>query len=115
MWLQGRTIPPVVQAVHENGLTYLGENALLDLYEQVRRVEDEHLEGRLIEAGCALGGSAIVIAAAKAKERHLYVYDVFDMIPPPTDQDGEDVHERYRIIARVESQGIRGATYYGYR
>lgn len=115
LWLQGRTIPPVVQSVHENGLTYLGETALLDLYEQVRRVEDEDLDGRLIEAGCALGGSAIVLAAAKAKDRHLYVYDVFDMIPPPTDQDGEDVHERYRIIARGESQGINGETYYGYR
>lgn len=115
MWLQGRRIPPVVQAVHENGLTYLGEKALLDLHDQVRRVEDEQLEGRLIEAGCALGGSAIVIAAAKARERPLYVYDVFDMIPPPTEQDGQDVHDRYRIITQGESRGINGATYYGYR
>ena len=112
--LRGNEMPSIVLEVRDEGLTYLGEKALLDLYDQVRRVEIENLNGRLIEAGCALGGSAIVMGAAKQKERSLDVYDVFDMIPPPSDVDGEDVHERFKEIARGESAGINGAIYYGY-
>ena len=43
------------------------------------------------------------------------VYDVFGMIPPPGEQDGEDVHERYEKIAGGEAKGVGGETYYGYR
>lgn len=95
-------------------MTYLGENALFDLHDQVRRIEERHIGGLLVEAGCALGGSAIVLADAKEKERVLAVYDVFGMIPAPSDRDEEDVHERYEQIVRGESKGIGGDTYYGY-
>lgn len=107
-------MPEIVGRVGQHGLTYLGENALFDLYDQVRRIEEQHIGGRLIEAGCALGGSAIVLAAAKERERPLDVYDVFGMIPAPSEQDDEDVHDRYRQIVSGESKGIRGGTYYGY-
>jgi hypothetical protein len=43
------------------------------------------------------------------------VYDVFAMIPPPTERDGPDVHARYRKIARGKAKGPGGETYYGYR
>ena len=65
------------------------------------------LPGLVIEAGTARGGSAIVMAAAKAPERPMKVYDVFGMIPPPTERDGADVHERYEKIAGGERQGRR--------
>ena len=55
------TIPRLIREVRKQGITYLGEDALLDLRRQVRRVEEENVEGVLIEAGCALGGSAVVI------------------------------------------------------
>ena len=71
--------------------------------------------GLIIEAGTARGGSAIVMAAAKAPERPMKVYDVFGMIPPPTEDDGPDVHERYRKITAGEARGRGGDTYYGYR
>ena len=54
--------------------------------------------GLIIEAARA-GGSAIVMAAAKSGARPMKVYDVFGMIPPPGERDGEDVHERYEKIA----------------
>ena len=73
------------------------------------------MPGLLIEAGTARGGSAIVMAAAKARERPMKVYDVFGMIPPPTEQDGADVHERYEKIAGGQAKGVGGETYYGYR
>jgi asparagine synthase (glutamine-hydrolysing) len=71
--------------------------------------------GLLVEAGTARGGSAIVLAAAKAPARALKVYDVFGMIPPPTERDGADVHTRYETIAAGEAKGVGGDTYYGYR
>ena len=43
------------------------------------------------------------------------VYDVFGTIPPPTERDGADVHQRYEKIATGEARGPGGETYYGYR
>ena len=73
----------------------------------------EH-DGIFIEAGCALGGSSIVIAAARSPSKKLYIYDVFGMIPPPSNADGADVHERYSVIKSGNSPGIAGNKYYGY-
>jgi O-methyltransferase len=107
-------LPPIVHSVRASSVTYLAENALADLYDAVRTLENRGIGGILIEAGCALGGSAIVIASAKAPARPLCVYDVFGMIPSPSAQDGPDVHERYRVIQSGHSTGIGGNTYYGY-
>jgi asparagine synthase (glutamine-hydrolysing) len=112
--LSGRTEPEVVRAVRDDALTYLSRDALTDLHDRVCEAEERSVEGVLIEAGCALGGSAIVMAAAKAPDRPLFVYDVFGMIPPPSERDGADVHERYEVIRSGQSTGIKGATYYGY-
>lgn len=110
----GPRVPAIVRAVRENSLTYLSEAALVDLYDQVVRLEARGTEGILIEAGCALGGSAIVLAAAKSRARPLYVYDVFGMIPQPSSRDGRDVHARYAMIAAGGATGIGGHPYYGY-
>jgi len=96
-------------------LTYLKPNNLRELAAIVLDVEADGLPGLLIEAGAARGGSAIVIAAAKAPERPMKVYDVFGMIPPPTERDGADVHARYEQIAGGRAKGVGGETYYGYR
>jgi len=112
--LMTESAPPIVRAVRAEGLTYLEESALKDIYYRVEKLELENNPGILIEAGCALGGSAIVMAAAKKKARSFYVYDVFGMIPPPSDADGADVHNRYETIVSGQSKGIKGAKYYGY-
>jgi hypothetical protein len=56
-----------------------------------------------------------VLAAAKAPERPMKVYDVFGMIPAPGEHDGADVHERYAKIAAGDARGVGGEKYYGYR
>jgi asparagine synthase (glutamine-hydrolysing) len=76
--------------------------------------ERKHLEGAVIEAGCALGGSAIILAAAKSKDRMLLVYDVFDVHPPPSNKNGSVAHEVCELIAAGKAQGIGGDLYYGY-
>jgi hypothetical protein len=104
----------ITQARAEH-LTFLKESNLRALAAVVLDIESARLPGLLIEAGTARGGSAIVMAAAKSPARPMKVYDVFGMIPPPTEQDGPDVHARYEKIAAGEAMGVGGDTYYGYR
>ncbi len=68
----------------------------------------------IIETGCARGGSAILMCAMKAPERPLRVYDVFDMIPPPGDNDGGDMKKRYEEITSGAAVGLDGGKYYLY-
>ena len=104
----------IAQARAEH-LTFLKPANLRELASIVRQVEEDGLPGLVIEAGAARGGSAIVLAAAKAPERPMKVYDVFGMIPAPGEHDGADVHERYEKIAAGDARGVGGDTYYGYR
>ena len=108
-------VEEVIAQVREERLTYLKPPHLRALAADVLDVERAGLEGLIVEAGTALGGSAIVMAAAKAPERPMKVYDVFGMIPAPGDRDGDDVHERYATIAAGDARGVGGETYYGYR
>jgi len=107
-------LPPVIAAVREARLSSLSKGALEDLYTRVRQIEKNRVPGVIIEAGCALGGSAIVMAATKSKDRRLLVYDVFGLIPAPSEKDGDDVHDRYTEIVKGSATGINGDTYYGY-
>lgn len=104
----------IARVIHER-LSYLEVDALVDLAEVALEIEKESLPGGLVEAGCALGGSALVIAAAKERSRPFSIFDVFDTIPPPSEKDGHDVQARYELIVRGESKGIGGDTYYGYQ
>jgi hypothetical protein len=114
-----QALPPDLEAtvarVRAEHLTYLEPDRLRDLARVVLDLEERRLPGLLVEAGTARGGSAIVIAAAKAPDRPMKVYDVFGMIPPPSEQDGPDVHRRYEVIAGGRARGVGGETYYGYR
>ena len=115
----GYDLPPVVEQTivraREEHLTYLKPEHLRSLAAEVLALERRGLPGLIVEAGTARGGSAIVMAAAKAPERPMKVYDVFGMIPPPSEHDGDDVHERYAKIAAGQATGVGGDTYYGYR
>jgi hypothetical protein len=112
-------LPPAVsqtiERVGREHLSYLSGANLAMLARLVVSLERDGLPGVLVEAGTARGGSAIVMASAKAPERAMKVYDVFGMIPPPSDKDGEDVHRRYQRIREGESKGVGGELYYGYR
>lgn len=103
----------IISAVRAAGLTYCGPPKLETLATAVAMVNGARVPGRFIEAGVALGGSAIVLAKLKG-ERRLDLYDVFGMIPPPSDRDGEDAHKRYAEIAAGRSPGLAGNKYYGY-
>jgi len=103
-----------IAEIRSRKLTYLSDAKLASLLRTCRAIEGSNLPGIFIEAGCALGGSAVLIATAKKAERPFFVYDVFGMIPPPTSEDTPDVHDRYRTIVEGKSTGIGGDRYYGY-
>lgn len=104
----------LIRQVMRNGWSYLNPRALNELYNTIAAIEKANQPGIFIEAGCALGGSAIVIAQAKKSDRPFFIYDAFGMIPPPSARDQSDAHRRYAEIASGQSQGIKGKKYYGY-
>lgn len=104
-----------IESVREDGLTYLSRQKLEKLAGSLLWVEARRIPGQVIEAGCALGGSTIILAHAKSPERPLLVHDVFGTIPPPSERDGSEVHERYATIAAGKARGLRGGAYYGYQ
>lgn len=113
-WVARRDSEKVIRRVLRESLTYLNRGALRDLADAARGLDRADIPGSVIECGCALGGSALVLATAKSKARPFYVYDVFGMIPPPSDRDGEDVIRRYATIKSGKSAGIAGNRYCGY-
>lgn len=104
----------LISRIRSKNLTYLSDSKLTSLTNTCREIEESNLSGIFLEAGCALGGSTILIASLKRSERPLFTYDVFGMIPPPTSEDTQDVHERYQLIVEGKSKGIGGDKYYGY-
>ena len=109
-----RHLTELMSQLRERRLTYLSDARLQSLSQLCLTNERQNIPGIIIEAGCALGGSSILLCASKALKRKLVVYDVFEMIPPPGEWDGPDVHARYVVITSGQSKGIGGDRYYGY-
>jgi len=110
---EDKNLAKLATSIDSSGLSYLGKEALYDLGVTMKHLNDETVPGDVIECGCALGGSAIILASTKGR-RHLSLFDVFGLIPPPSDRDDSKVHQRYEIIASGRSEGLRGEPYYGY-
>lgn len=104
----------IIDKVVNLKLTYLSKKALNQLSSCVIAIEKNKIPGIIIETGCALGGSAILIAIQKGKQRNFKVYDSFGMMPEPSVFDEEDVHNRFAVIKGGESKGIGDDLYYGY-
>jgi O-methyltransferase len=98
-----------VRAEH---LSYTTDRQLHQLLEVVHRTAPS---GALIlETGCARGGSSILMCAAKSPQRPMRVYDLFEMLPPPSDRDGDDMKARYAEITAGKAVGLDGGNYYLY-
>jgi hypothetical protein len=102
-----------MEKIIKKKLTFLKIDALTNLKNNI--LETNNIEGNIIETGCALGGSAICIALFKNKDKKFNIYDVFDIIPEPTDKDDYNTHKRYNIIKDGNAKGIGDDVYYGYK
>jgi O-methyltransferase len=107
-------LSPVAREVLRQRLTYLSPRKLHTLERSLREVDERDVPGDFIECGVALGGSAIVMASQLSLGRRFDGYDVFGMIPPPSERDDEWAHQRYAVIRGGGSKGIQGKPYYGY-
>ena len=105
----------LLHSVQAGNLSFVGKRKLRLLAEMLLFVRAVGVEGSYVEAGVALGGSAIVIGKLKPAKARLRLYDVFEMIPPPGANDGADAHERYAVIRSGKSKGLGDDLYYGYR
>jgi hypothetical protein len=104
-----RTTWSRVRAEH---LSYSTDHQLRQLLAVVHRTA---ASGALIlEAGCARGGSSILMCAAKSPQRAMRVYDLFEMLPPPSERDGDDMKARYAEITAGKAVGLDGGQYYLY-
>lgn len=113
-WEQAQ-VSAISRAVRAEHLTYLSLRKLRNIEQALGTLDAEGVAGDCLEAGVALGGSAIVIASLMGEGRRFAGYDVFGMIPAPGEEDDATSHERYAVIAEGSSRGIGGETYYGYR
>ncbi|MCA3126547.1 MAG: class I SAM-dependent methyltransferase [Rhodocyclaceae bacterium] len=104
----------IIARIRGDNLSYCGKPKLENIAEAVLAVREAGVPGGFLEAGVALGGSAILLGKIKPKDAPLALYDVFSMIPAPGENDGEDAHKRYEEISSGQSAGLGGKTYYGY-
>ncbi|CAM5515015.1 TylF/MycF/NovP-related O-methyltransferase [Streptomyces fumanus] len=92
-------ITETIEFLRSNSLTFSGRPGKLEVvHDMAARVESAGVPGIFLEAGVAMGGSAIVIAQTKAADRPLRLYDVFAMMPAPGDQDDAKSHADHQAL-----------------
>jgi asparagine synthase (glutamine-hydrolysing) len=108
-------LSPVARRVRRERSTYLSGAKLQSLEQALRTVVEQEIHGDFVECGVALGGSAIVLASHLDDGRSFHGFDLFATIPPPTERDPAEAHERYARISAGEAEGLgNGDRYYGY-
>jgi O-methyltransferase len=100
----------LARKLKRQGTTFLGYSQLLSLVNNFHLVKQRY-HGRLhiAEFGVGRGGSATLFAHMINKYGgHLYLFDVFGRIPPPTELDGLAAKKRYDMILTRESPAYYG-------
>lgn len=113
--IKKKSTEDIIAQVRAQNLTYCGRPKLENLSKALLQVENNKIPGMIIEAGVALGGSAIVMSLLKSRQREIHLFDIFGLIPSPGEHDDLDSHDRYKIIASGKSVGLGGQQYYGYQ
>jgi len=109
-----RPVEALIDELRDKRLTYVGPIKLKNLAWAAIDVGQRGIQGDFVEAGVALGGSAILLGRLKPPRANLYLYDVFGLIPPPGERDDVDAHERFSVISSGHAEGLGGNKYYGY-
>jgi predicted O-methyltransferase YrrM len=105
-------VAATINHLRANGLTYCGRAGKLEtLLRLVSQVEAQSVAGIFVEAGVAMGGSACIIAKAKRPDRELRLYDVFELLPPPSEKDGQRSMQVYDYFRSGRVQGLTDVNY----
>lgn len=106
------TMEEVLRALRTQGLTFCGRPGKLEtLIAALQRIEAQQIPGILIEAGVAMGGSAIATAKTKAQTRPLHLYDVFELLPPPGEWDDPHAQKTYEEFLKGNVTGLTNLNY----
>lgn len=109
------TLAETIQHLRSKGLTYCGRPGKLEtLCQLAADVEARSVMGLFLEAGVAMGGSASVLAKVKRPGRDLWLFDVFELLPPPSDADGEAARRVFEEFARGKANTLTDANYLGH-
>jgi len=73
--------------------TFLTPGKLINLKHLAELINSQGIEGDFVECGVYKGGSAAMLATALPEDRHLWLYDSFQGMPPVDQIDGEDAKE----------------------
>jgi predicted O-methyltransferase YrrM len=105
-------VTATINHLRAKGLTYCGRPGKLEtLHRLVTAVEAREVPGIFIEAGVAMGGSACIITKTKRPQRELLLFDVFELLPPPSEKDGQDSSRVYEYFRRGQVQGAVDVNY----
>jgi O-methyltransferase len=86
-------VPPVFVATYKKVRPYTmtSPERIFSLCEAVKYVRDKNIEGDIVECGVWKGGSMMAVAetllSAGDTSRDLYLFDTFEGMPPPTEND----------------------------
>ncbi|GHE29182.1 TylF/MycF/NovP-related O-methyltransferase [Streptomyces capitiformicae] len=105
-----------IEFLRSNSLTFSVSPGKLEvLHDMAARVESANVPGIFLEAGVAMGGSAIVIAQTKAADRPLHLYDVFTMVPAPGDEDDDKSRADYQALVSGVLEREHDRTFQNYQ
>ena len=111
----GESADFLVKRVYGDYKSFLTPAKLAKLAFYVQKQEKQNLDGVFLEFGCALGGSTSIISCLKEQYREFFVYDVFGLIPAPSEFDSPASFRRYSNIVSGSANGLgSGKLYYGY-
>jgi hypothetical protein len=86
-------VPPVFVETYKKVRPYTMTSAerIFSLCEAVKYVQDKNIEGDIVECGVWKGGSMMAVAETLLRagdtSRSLYLFDTFEGMPPPTEND----------------------------
>lgn len=86
-------IPPAYVETYKKVRPYTmtSPERIFSLCEAVKYVQDKNIEGDIVECGVWKGGSMMAVAETFLKagdtSRHLYLFDTFEGMSPPTEND----------------------------
>jgi hypothetical protein len=106
------TIDDTIRFVREQAITLSMRPGKIEAVHRIaREVEEFDVPGIFVETGVALGGSAIVLAKTKKPGRELRLYDVYDLIPAPGENDDQKSHDDYSKLLAKEADRPAVANY----
>ena len=91
--------------ISSDGLTMLTKEVIAMHVEHLNAIETKGVPGMVIECGVALGGSSIILAATKRRERCLHLFDTFEGIPAPTARDDAKSFDEFDFVTTHKPKG----------